>query len=44
MAIVKGSAETGLNPVYIKTTQNGEVVTADISRIWTAKGYGSGRL
>jgi hypothetical protein len=40
MALIKGSTEVGSNPVYVKTTKNGEIVTSDITRIWTAKGYG----
>jgi hypothetical protein len=40
MAIIKGTQEIAGNDVYIKTTKNGEMVTSDITRIWTAKGYG----
>jgi hypothetical protein len=40
MALIKGTTETSGLSQYIKTTLNGELVTADISRIWTAKGYG----
>ena len=40
MALIKGTQEIGGNPVYIKTTKNGEIITSDITRVWTAKGYG----
>lgn len=40
MALIKGTQEKGGDSVFIKTTENGEQVVADISRIWTAKGYG----
>jgi len=40
MAIVKGTSEIAGAQNYIKTTTNGELVTADLTRIWTAKGYG----
>src|SRR3972149_6883142 len=37
---LKGQQEKGGDSVYVKTTENGEVVIADLTRIWTAKGYG----
>ena len=37
---LKGQSEIAETSVYIKTTANGETVVADITRIWTAKGYG----
>ena len=39
MANIKGTQEVGGALVYIKTTENGEVAVASLSRIWTAKGY-----
>jgi hypothetical protein len=40
MAILKGTTEIEGVAQYVKSTANGELITADISRIWTAKGYG----
>jgi hypothetical protein len=40
MAILKGKTEIDGLDQYIKTTKNGELVTTDIARMWTAKGYG----
>jgi hypothetical protein len=40
MANVKGTQSIGGNLVNIKTTKNGELITSDITRSWTAKGYG----
>ena len=40
MAILKGTTEIDGAQQYIKTTKNGELVTTDIARMWTAKGYG----
>jgi len=37
---LKAQQTIGEQSVYVKTTENGEIVIADISRIWTRKGYG----
>lgn len=38
--VLKGTTEIAGSSSYVKTTANGEVVIADLTRIWTAKGYG----
>ncbi len=40
MAIIKGTKEIGGDSAYIKTNDNGNLVTVDLVREWTAKGYG----
>jgi len=40
MAILKAKTEIDGLDQYIKTSTNGELVTMDITRVWTAKGYG----
>jgi hypothetical protein len=40
MANVKVQQEIGGDQVYAKAIESGEQVTADITRVWTAKGYG----
>ena len=37
---LKGIQEAGGDDVYLKTTENGELAIADLTRVWTAKGYG----
>lgn len=37
---IKGIQEKGQDAVFLKTTEGGKLLTADITRIWTAKGYG----
>ncbi len=40
MANIKVQQEVGKDLVYAKGTEGGQLVTADIARTWTAKGYG----
>ena len=40
MAILKATTEGTAIQQYVKATEQGELVTADITRVWTAKGYG----
>ena len=37
---LKALQEKGGASVYVTATENGELVIADLTRIWTAKGYG----
>lgn len=37
---LKVQQEKGGDAVYAKSTENGELAFADITRVWTAKGYG----
>ena len=40
MANMRGKQEVGGDQVLIKTTEGGELASVDITRIYTAKGYG----
>jgi hypothetical protein len=40
MALFKAKTEIDAADQYAKVTANGELVTTDIARMWTAKGYG----